>query len=140
MSKQCNPEKHTKLTRWSENAFPAKPRVTRTLEIHFLLLSVDDAKQLLAFGGIGEILVTVLRDQNVILDADAADGIVLFQDVLVDVARVGFAVEEVALNILTAKVTANLSVSWVGTRIRGPAYIPGSTVTIMFFSRRWRPL
>ena len=64
----------------------------------------NNRTHLLPLRRVGQVLVPQLRDQDIILDAHAADGVVFLQDVDVDVSRVDGVAEEIPLEVLTAEV------------------------------------
>src|SRR5690606_12037532 len=111
------------------------------------LLPIDDPQHLLPLRRAGEVLITPLRNQDVVLDAHPADGVEQHQDVGGNVARVDRAVEEVSLEVLTAEVaSARLAVT-VSRGLAGiqdekgeeGTHMPGSIVTTIFFSSLCRP-
>jgi hypothetical protein len=65
---------------------------------------LDIIEHLLALGGPSQVFIPVLRDQNVILDADPAHVPVLVEFLLVDVLGVSGVSEEVALNVFATEV------------------------------------
>ena len=110
--------------------------------------SVDHIKHLLAFGRPRQVLVPGLGDENVVLDPHTADVPVFAQHLLIDVLGVDGVPEEVALNVLAAEV-AGKGQSYPEMK-RGEkqkrmvkegrsTHMPGSIVTIMFFSNLCLP-
>ena len=71
-------------------------------------MAVDNVKHLLALGRRRQVLVPVLGNEDVVLDADAPDAVVSFEDFLVDELGVRRVVEEVALNVLAAEIAVCL--------------------------------
>jgi len=92
-----------------------KPRICKPTP---LVLPIDDAKKFLSLGSTSKVLIAVIRDEYVVLNADTADLVILFENVGVDVALVGGVFEEVALDVFAAEVTVVLvSVSSSGRKI-----------------------
>ena len=85
---------------------------------------VDHVEQLLALGRRRQVLVAVARDEDAVLDAHPADGVVALEHVGVDEARVHGVVEEVALEVRAAKVAARGTTSATATLAR-MIYLPG---------------
>jgi hypothetical protein len=135
----------TKKSRWN-HAHPVQrkyqPRTqgkkTHLLRVAHLEERVDNIKHLVSFWRRRQVLMTILRHQDAILDAHPTDVIVFVQHLLVNILGMRRDIEEEGLDVVPGEVADETSASNRHDQQRKSSqevtHIPGSMVTTISFS------